>query len=112
MRTRFRRGRFAVIALPYAWLLAFFLLPFLVVAKISVSEMETTTFKDLVSWKDGARRPKTQQLHNLAGAGALGGAFWGLLFGLLFFVPLWFLGSRVVLVSGFLRDQQNLLAVL
>jgi putrescine transport system permease protein len=54
MTTRFRRGRFAVIALPYAWLLAFFLLPFLVVAKISVSEMETTTFKDLVTWKDGA----------------------------------------------------------
>ncbi|HEY4957768.1 MAG TPA: ABC transporter permease subunit [Caldimonas sp.] len=49
-----RRGRFAVIAIPYAWLLAFFLLPFLVVAKISVSEMETTTFKDIVTWKDGA----------------------------------------------------------
>ena len=29
--------------IPYAWLLVFFLLPFLVVAKISVSEMETTT---------------------------------------------------------------------
>ena len=40
--------------IPYAWLLVFFLLPFLVVAKISVSEMETTTFKDIVTWKDGA----------------------------------------------------------
>ena len=49
-----RRGRFAVIALPYAWLLVFFLLPFLVVARISVSEMETTTIKDIVAWKDGA----------------------------------------------------------
>ncbi|MEO8835390.1 MAG: ABC transporter permease subunit [Caldimonas sp.] len=49
-----RRGRLAVIGVPYAWLLVFFLLPFLVVAKISVSEMETTSFKDLVSWKDGA----------------------------------------------------------
>ncbi len=47
-------GRFAVIALPYAWLLAFFLIPFLVVARISVSEMETTTIKDIVEWKDGA----------------------------------------------------------
>ncbi len=50
----FRGGRFAVIGVPYAWLLVFFLLPFLVVAKISVSEMETTTFKDLVEWKGGA----------------------------------------------------------
>ena len=37
------RGRFAVIGIPYCWLLVFFLLPFLVVARISVSEMETTT---------------------------------------------------------------------
>ncbi|MFC8525914.1 DUF1269 domain-containing protein [Nocardia sp. NPDC057227] len=42
----------------------------------------------IVSWPAGAPKPKTKQLHNLAGAGALGGAFWGLLFGLLFFVPL------------------------
>jgi len=48
-----RGGRFAVIAVPYAWLLAFFLLPFLVVARISVSEMEATTIKDIVTWKDG-----------------------------------------------------------
>src|SRR5690348_17390319 len=41
-----------------------------------------------VSWAEGAKRPKTRQLHNLAGAGALGGAFWGMLFGLLFFIPL------------------------
>ena len=49
-----RRGRFAVIAVPYAWLLVFFLLPFLVVARISVSEMEATTIKDIVTWNDGA----------------------------------------------------------
>ena len=48
------RGRSAVIGIPYVWLLAFFLLPFLVVAKISVSEMETTTVSDIVTWKDGA----------------------------------------------------------
>ena len=44
----------AVIGIPYVWLAVFFLLPFLVVARISVSEMEATTFKDIVSWKDGA----------------------------------------------------------
>jgi putrescine transport system permease protein len=49
-----RRGRFAVIAVPYAWLLVFFLLPFLVVARISVSEMDATTIRDIVTWKDGA----------------------------------------------------------
>ena len=46
-------GRTAVIGVPYLWLLVFFLLPFLIVAQISVSEMEATTFKDLVAFKDG-----------------------------------------------------------
>jgi len=54
MKARARGGRLAVIGVPYAWLLVFFLLPFLVVARISVSEMETTTIKDIVSWRDGA----------------------------------------------------------
>ena len=53
MRRAGRGGRFAVIAIPYAWLIAFFLIPFLVVARISVSEMETTKLKDIVEWKDG-----------------------------------------------------------
>jgi putrescine transport system permease protein len=48
------RGRSAVIGVPYLWLLVFFLLPFLVVLKISVSEMEVASFKDLLTWKDGA----------------------------------------------------------
>ena len=28
----------------------------------------------VVSWPEGAKKPKTRQLHNLAAAGALGGA--------------------------------------
>jgi uncharacterized membrane protein len=56
-----------------------------------------------VSWAEGARRPKTRQMHNLAGAGALGGAFWGLLFGLIFFVPL--LGLAVGAASGALAGS-------
>jgi putrescine transport system permease protein len=47
-------GRSAVIGIPYAWLLVFFLFPFLIVMKISVSEMETVTFKDLITVADGA----------------------------------------------------------
>ena len=59
-----------------------------------------------VSWPDGAKRPKTRELHNLAGAGALGGAFWGLLFGLLFFVPLlgMAIGAAAGALSGSLSD--------
>lgn len=41
----------------------------------------------IVSWPEGKRKPKTQQLGKLTGAGALTGSFWGLLFGLIFFVP-------------------------
>jgi uncharacterized membrane protein len=52
----------------------------------------------IVSWPEGKKKPKTRQLHNLAGAGALGGAFWGLLFGLIFFIPL--LGLAVGAASG------------
>ncbi|MGF1470282.1 MAG: DUF1269 domain-containing protein [Rubrobacteraceae bacterium] len=47
----------------------------------------------VVSWPEGNRKPRTQQLHNATGAGALGGAFWGFLFGLIFFVP--FLGAAI-----------------
>jgi putrescine transport system permease protein len=50
---RMATGRMAVIGLPYAWLLAFFLLPFLILAKISISEMENVNFKDLISYQDG-----------------------------------------------------------
>ncbi len=46
-------GRRAVIGVPLAFLLTFFLLPFLVVFKISVSEMDNVVFKDLVVWADG-----------------------------------------------------------
>ena len=46
-------GRSAVIGVPYAWLLLFFALPFLIVLKISVSEMETVHFKDLIRYADG-----------------------------------------------------------
>lgn len=46
-------GRRMVIGIPYLWLLLFFLLPFLILAKISVSEMETVQFKDLLTYRDG-----------------------------------------------------------
>jgi putrescine transport system permease protein len=51
--TRWWRGRTAVIGVPYLWLLLFFLFPFFIVFKISISEMETVQFKDLITLKDG-----------------------------------------------------------
>jgi putrescine transport system permease protein len=47
------KGRAVVIGIPYVWLLVFFMLPFVIVARISVSEMEGVTFRDLVSAGDG-----------------------------------------------------------
>jgi len=52
-RPRWWRGRSAVIGIPYGWLLVFFLLPFLIVLKISVSEMELVSFKPLLEVHDG-----------------------------------------------------------
>ncbi|MBK7262970.1 MAG: ABC transporter permease subunit [Rubrivivax sp.] len=46
-------GRSTVIGIPYAFLLLFFLLPFFIVFKISVSQMETVTFKDILTLSDG-----------------------------------------------------------
>ncbi len=46
-------GRKALIAGPMLFLLLFFLLPFLLVLKISVSEMDNVVFKDLYVWTDG-----------------------------------------------------------
>jgi putrescine transport system permease protein len=46
-------GRVLVIAAPFLFLLVFFLGPFFIVGKISVSEMEAVTFKDLVTWSEG-----------------------------------------------------------
>jgi uncharacterized membrane protein len=59
-----------------------------------------------VSWPEGARKPKTQQLNNIVGAGALGGMFWGMLFGLIFFIPLLgaAIGAGFGALSGSLTD--------
>ena len=48
------RGRGLVIGVPYAWLLMFFLAPFLIVAKYSVSEMGDVRVEDLVTTVNGA----------------------------------------------------------
>ena len=49
---RWASGRVFVIGVPYLWLLAFFMLPFLIVLKISVSEIDGVHFKDVLTLKD------------------------------------------------------------
>lgn len=60
----------------------------------------------VVTWPEGARKPQTRQLTNVAAAGALTGGFWGFLFGLIFFVPLLGLaiGAGIGALSGALTD--------
>ncbi len=43
----------------------------------------------IVSWPEGKKRPKTRHLGHPEAPGAIDGAFWGLLFGLIFFAPLY-----------------------
>lgn len=42
----------------------------------------------IVEWPVGERKPKTRQLNDLTGRYALGGVFWGFLFGIVFFMPI------------------------
>lgn len=60
----------------------------------------------VVSWPADGKKPKTRQMHNLAGGGALGGGFWGFLLGLIFLVPLLgaAIGAAVGGLSGALAD--------
>ena len=60
----------------------------------------------IVTWPEGKKKPKTEQLHNLAGAGAMSGAFWGMLFGIIFFVPIFGLvvGAAMGALTGSMTD--------
>ncbi len=46
-------GRGLVIAVPFGFLLLFFLAPFFIVGRISISEMDNVVFRDLVTYVDG-----------------------------------------------------------
>ena len=69
--------------------------------------------RELITLEDAAvvvrnekGKAKVKQAHSLVGAGALGGAFWGMLIGLLFFAP-WLgliAGAAAGAVSGKLGD--------
>jgi uncharacterized membrane protein len=50
-----------------------------------LSKQQLVTIEDaaVVYWEPGKKKPKTHQAQSLTGMGALGGAFWGMLFGLI-----------------------------
>lgn len=60
-----------------------------------LADQDLVTVDDgaLVRWETGAPRPVTQQLNSVVGVGAFGDMFWGVLFGILFYLPL--LGAAV-----------------
>lgn len=60
----------------------------------------------VVTWPEGAKKPRTKQAFSTTGAGAAGGAFWGLLFGMIFFVPLFGMafGAAMGAMSGSMSD--------
>ncbi len=53
-RLQMAHGRKLVIALPYLWLILLFMLPFLIVFKISLAEMARAILPtELMEWADG-----------------------------------------------------------
>jgi uncharacterized membrane protein len=71
----------------------------------SLQKMELIKLQDaaIVTWPEGKKSPKTQQLVSMAGMGALQGAFWGMLFGLIFFIP--FFGLAIGAAMGALAGK-------
>jgi uncharacterized membrane protein len=70
-----------------------------------LQEQGTIELEDaaVVSWPLGNKKPTIRQLHSMAGVGAVGGAFFGFLLGLIFFVP--FLGVAMGAGMGALTSS-------
>jgi uncharacterized membrane protein len=65
---------------------------------LQTQQLITVQDAAVVSWETGKKKPKTRQMHDTKMGGALGGGFWGLLVGLIFFVPI--LGLAIGAASG------------
>jgi uncharacterized membrane protein len=81
-------------------------------ANAMVGTIQDLQKQQLIQLADAAivvRKPdgkaKVKQLNSLVGAGALGGAFWGMLIGLLFFMP--WLGLAIGAISGALAGKMS-----
>ena len=73
-----------------------------------LSERQQITLHDaaIVTWPEGKKKPKTEQVESSTSKGVLSGAFWGMLFGLLFLVPIFGLvmGATMGGISGSMSD--------
>src|SRR4030095_12981020 len=76
-----------------------------------LQEQNLITLHDaaIVSWPGGQQAPKTRQLYDLVSGHALGGMFWGILFGLIFVTPFFgmALGGAVGAIGGALGELGN-----
>jgi uncharacterized membrane protein len=69
-----------------------------------LQKRELITIEDAaVVVRKGNGQVKVKQAHSLVGAGALGGAFWGLLIGVIFWMP--WLGMAIGSVTGALSGK-------
>jgi uncharacterized membrane protein len=57
-------------------------------ARLQDDRLVTVQDAAVASWPEGRRKPRTWQARDVVGPAALSGAFWGLLFGILFLLPI------------------------
>jgi uncharacterized membrane protein len=76
------------------------------VDRLHAEEVFTVSDGAIVSWEPGTRKPRTAPFPSADPEGALGGSFWGFLFGVMFFVPLigMTLGAATGIIAGALTD--------
>lgn len=71
--------------------------------KLAYEDIITLNDAAIVSWRDGDAKPGLQQAPSAGGTRALGTGFWGMLLGVIFFVPL--LGAPLGAATGALADS-------
>lgn len=74
-----------------------------IIQQLGKQELVTLQDAAIVTWPEGKKKPKTEQLHSLGSLGAMNGAFWGFLFGLIFFIPI--LGMAIGAAMGALTGK-------
>lgn len=81
-------------------------------ARQAEAELDSLQKQQLITLSDAAMvtrredgKVKVKQAHSLVGAGALGGAFWGMLIGLLFFMP--WAGLAIGAITGAVAGKMS-----
>ncbi len=76
------------------------------VAELQKQQLIEVEDAAIVSWPRGRKKPKTRQALDLVSASAMDGAFWGMLFGFIFLMPVvgMILGGALGALSGSFGD--------